>query len=179
MTRTLPILTLTLALTLALAPAAPLIAEEEAPAGYLGEFLNDFDRASEKLLSLAGAMPEDKFSWRPSDAVRTFSQNYMHVAGTNFYLARDLGVPLPEDLPENLEETVTAKADVVAMLERSQKQIHKAVEAAGDLDKEIELFGRMRSIRSIFMIVAAHSHEHLGQSIAYARSVGVVPPWSR
>ncbi len=178
MTRNLKILTVALALTLA--PAATLIAEEEALAGYLGDFLRDFDRASEKLASLAQAMPEDKFSWRPNDAVRTFSQNYMHVASTNFYLARDLGVPLPEDLPENLEETVTAKADVIAMLERSQKQIQAAVKQAGDdLDREIELFGRMRSIRSIFMIVAGHSHEHLGQSIAYARSNNVVPPWSR
>ena len=28
------------------------------------------------------------------------------------------------------------------------------------------------------MIIATHAHEHLGQSIAYARSNGVVPPWS-
>ncbi len=29
------------------------------------------------------------------------------------------------------------------------------------------------------MIVSGHAHEHLGQAIAYARSNGVVPPWSQ
>jgi hypothetical protein len=27
--------------------------------------------------------------------------------------------------------------------------------------------------------MATHAHEHLGQSIAYARMNGVVPPWSQ
>jgi uncharacterized damage-inducible protein DinB len=27
-------------------------------------------------------------------------------------------------------------------------------------------------------MLVTHMHEHLGQSIAYARSIGVTPPWS-
>ncbi|HEY6147020.1 MAG TPA: hypothetical protein VIZ69_04950 [Thermoanaerobaculia bacterium] len=34
------------------------------------------------------------------------------------------------------------------------------------------------SERRILMIIQTHLHEHLGQSIAYARSNGVTPPWS-
>lgn len=178
MQRTLTILFLACLLTLT--PAARLLAEDAAPAGYLGDFTRDFETVNKKLTSLAEAMPADKFSWRPNDAVRTFSQNYMHVAGTNFYLAQSLGVPMPKDLPKDLEATVTEKADVIAMLERSIEQIHAALEhAGGDLDKELDLFGSKRSVRSVFMIIAAHSHEHLGQSIAYARSNEIVPPWSR
>jgi uncharacterized damage-inducible protein DinB len=29
------------------------------------------------------------------------------------------------------------------------------------------------------MLIFKDQHEHLGQSIAYARSNGVVPPWSK
>jgi hypothetical protein len=32
--------------------------------------------------------------------------------------------------------------------------------------------------RGVFMLLAAHLHEHLGQSIAYARINGIAPPWS-
>jgi hypothetical protein len=28
------------------------------------------------------------------------------------------------------------------------------------------------------MLLLSHAHEHLGQSIAYARSNGVAPPWT-
>ena len=34
------------------------------------------------------------------------------------------------------------------------------------------------TVRSTLMAMLSHTHEHLGQSIAYARMVGVVPPWT-
>ncbi len=159
--------------------ALPVAAEDAALSGYRADFLTDFDRASEKLADLAGAMPKDAFTWRLTDEVRTVSEIYMHVASANFYFARDLGVPLPADLPEEMEKNVTTRAEVILLLKESVDHVHQAVEKNADLGREIELFGRQRSIRSIFMILAGHSHEHLGQAIAYARAKGVVPPWSR
>ena len=47
-----------------------------------------------------------------------------------------------------------------------------------DLDEKVELFGPPSSKRSYMFILQGHAHEHLGQAIAYARSVGVAPPWS-
>ncbi len=158
--------------------SAPLAAEEEGMSGYHKDFLHDFDRASEKLRDLAKAMPKDAFTWRLTDDVRSVSEIYMHVAGANFYFARDLGIELPADLPEELEQNVTTKAEVTLLFLESLDHVHQALEKNTDLDKEIELFGRKRSIRSIFMILAGHAHEHLGQAIAYARAKGIVPPWS-
>jgi uncharacterized damage-inducible protein DinB len=42
----------------------------------------------------------------------------------------------------------------------------------------VELFGMKMSKRATLILLASHSHEHLGQSIAYARSNGIVPPWT-
>jgi uncharacterized damage-inducible protein DinB len=47
-----------------------------------------------------------------------------------------------------------------------------------DLNKMVKAFGRDMTQRRVLMIVQTHMHEHLGQSIAYARSNGVTPPWS-
>ncbi len=159
--------------------AAVPLAAEDPKSGYHADFLHDFDRTSEKLRDLAKAMPKEAFAWRLTDEVRSVSEIYMHVAGANFYFARDLGVELPADLPEELEQNVTTKAEVTLLFLESLDHVHQAVEKNPDLDKEIELFGRKRSIRSIFMILAGHAHEHLGQAIAYARAKGVVPPWSQ
>lgn len=168
--------TLACVFTLCLA-ATPLAAEGD-HAGYKADFLHDFDRTSEKLRDLAKAIPKDAFTWRLTDEVRSISEIYMHVAGANFYFARDLGVELPADLPEELEE-VTTKAEVTLLFLESLDHVHQALEKNDELDKKIELFGRKRTIRSIFMILAGHAHEHLGQAIAYARAKGVVPPWSQ
>ena len=47
-----------------------------------------------------------------------------------------------------------------------------------DLEKEVDLFGTKMSLRSALMSSLSHLHEHMGQSIAYARMNGVVPPWT-
>ena len=160
--------------------ASPLAAEEAAKCGYLTDFSSDFGRASEKLVDLAGAIPADRFGWRPSDEVRTVSETLMHVASANFFLVGKLGLEPPDDLPEDLEKAVTAKDEVIAMLKRSQDQVRRAVETSdGKLEREIDFFGQPWTVRRLWMQVAAHTHEHLGQTIAYARSIGVVPPWSR
>jgi uncharacterized damage-inducible protein DinB len=48
-----------------------------------------------------------------------------------------------------------------------------------DLDKAVKMFGgRESTVRNALFIMQVHQSEHLGQSIAYARSVNVVPPWT-
>ncbi|MEM8930457.1 MAG: DinB family protein [Acidobacteriota bacterium] len=155
-------------------------ATDSATTGYVADFNKDFEGVSKKLLDLAEATPADQFGYAPTEGVRTISQVYIHVALANFFLSQALGVEAPESAGRDAEDTVTAKADVIAMLKLSQEHVRKAVAKAGDdLDTEVELFGGQRSQRAVLMTVAAHSHEHLGQSIAYARAAGVVPPWSR
>ncbi len=173
-----PLLAFAAACLLAVCFTAVPLAAEDGKSGYKADFLHDFDNTSEKLRDLAKAMPKDAFTWRLTDEVRSLSEIYMHVAGANFYFARDLGVELPADLPEELEK-VTTKAEVTLLFLESLDHVHQALEKNDDLDKKIELFGRKRTIRSIFMILAGHAHEHLGQAIAYARAKGIVPPWSK
>jgi len=49
----------------------------------------------------------------------------------------------------------------------------------GDLQTPVKLFGRDMTKQGALMLLLADQHEHLGQSIAYARSNSVVPPWSK
>ena len=48
-----------------------------------------------------------------------------------------------------------------------------------DLQAPVKLFGRDMTKQGALMLILEDQHEHLGQSIAYARSNGVVPPWSK
>jgi hypothetical protein len=48
-----------------------------------------------------------------------------------------------------------------------------------DLNAPVRIFGRDTTKQGAAMMLLNDQHEHLGQSIAYARSNGIVPPWSK
>jgi hypothetical protein len=112
--------------------------------------------------------------------VRSVAEAYMHLAGAGYFLSAALGQPVPEGLPAAPDqlETLTAKEQVVAVLKDSLAHGRKAVVGSGDLDRKVPIFGGERTARTVVLLIAAHLEEHLGQSIAYARVNGVVPPWS-
>ncbi len=164
-------------------PAAPPTAAPAAPAGppdLKAPYLRNWDDVTGKLVALAEAVPAEKYTWRPAEGVRSVSEVYMHVAGGNFYLPSALGAELPPGLSREIEKE-TDKAKVVAALKDSIAHARKAVEGAdlATLGQEVELFGRKMTRADVLLILLSHAHEHLGQAIAYARSNGVAPPWSR
>jgi len=146
--------------------------------GWIGEFRH----ASSQVNALAEATPAEKFSWRPSPGVRSVSEVYMHIAVGNYYLLTQSGVKLPPEVAAKLkpdtEKKVTEKADVIKWLKDSQDLVRESYSKA-DRDKKTKLFGaRDTTVDGVYLRILVHNHEHMGQSIAYARMMGVVPPWS-
>ena len=75
----------------------------------------------------------------------------------------------------------TDKDTIVRALTGSFENLQKILAGTpdADLDKMVMMFGGERTLRSALSLIQTHAHEHLGQSIAYARTNGVTPPWSR
>ena len=146
--------------------------------GVRAELLHDLDDMQKKILSLAAAIPAEKYSWRPVRGVRSVSEVYMHIAGGNYTLVSFVGdKPM---LDTRSFERVTEKLRVLEELRRSFDYLRDAIINTSDaeLDKPIRMFGNDSTERAAFMMALNHLHEHLGQSVAYARMNGVVPPWS-
>ena len=162
------------ALAAAPVPAPPSI-------GFRADFLAQLDDVSKKILDLAEAVPADKYSWRPEKGVRSVSEVYMHIVVANSLLPSFMGVQPLTGIDRSTETGVTDKAKVVAMLRQSFDHVRSVVLKTpdADLDKKVKVFGgREMSERALIMTMGNHMHEHLGQSIAYARMNGVAPPWS-
>lgn len=147
--------------------------------GFRAEFLRDLEDVQKKLVDLASVTPAEKYGWRPTRGVRSISEVYMHAAGGNYLLASFTGTKAPAYDTGNLEQ-ITNKDRVVEELRKSFEFIRNAAlkTSDADLDKSIRMFGRDTTIRGAFSTALNHLHEHLGQSIAYARMNGIVPPWS-
>jgi uncharacterized damage-inducible protein DinB len=147
--------------------------------GFRAEFLRDLDEVQKKIVDLAEAVPADKYDWRPAPGVRSISEVYMHIAGGNYVLASFVGLKPPGYDTRSLE-TITDKPRVLDELKKSFANLRAAALSASDadLDKTVKMFGNDVTERAAFLNALTHLHEHLGQSIAYARVNGVVPPWT-
>jgi hypothetical protein len=119
------------------APALPAQAPEGIWQGYDGEWRH----VSQQLIALAGATPAEKYSWRPAPGVRSTSEVYMHIAIANFYLLSVTGPKMPADLNENMEKTITSKAEVIVLLKRSLEAVKTAHAATAptDLERKVKI----------------------------------------
>ncbi|MGH7567467.1 MAG: DinB family protein [Gemmatimonadales bacterium] len=178
--KTLTLGTLGLALVTGIAGSVAAQAAPATPAGLRTELLSQLDDAAGKLVQLAEAIPQDKYTWRPGTGVRSISEVLMHVAGGNYYLLTFAGVQPSAQLPRDAETAITAKAQVIESLKKSFDHVRASLRAArdADFDKPTTMFGRATTNRNVFLTEVTHAHEHLGQLIAYSRMNGIVPPWS-
>jgi uncharacterized damage-inducible protein DinB len=149
--------------------------------GYRSEVLAEVMIQENKFVRLAEAIPAEKFNWRPAPDVRSFAEVFLHVSAANYNLYKLVGTPPPSTLDlKSLEKSTTDKAKVIATLKASFDHARKAITDMPDanLDKSLDWFGGKNTQRGILLFIVRHAAEHLGQSIAYARFVGIVPPWT-
>ncbi len=147
---------------------------------------DDLKETFDKVIQLADAMPSEDYSWRPEEGVRSVSEVYVHLAMSNYFFLSYLGLPMPKQLipgteNQDLEKTMTDKAEIMTFLKKSYADAANFLSnyTATDFDTSVELpFGKFTKAQ-ILMLTATHPHEHLGQSIAYARTNHIVPPWSK
>jgi uncharacterized damage-inducible protein DinB len=150
--------------------------------GVKESILLQISQAQDKLMALAEAMPAEKYGWKPGEGVRSVGEVFNHVASANYFFPTFWGGTVPAGVdPQSLEKAMSGdKAKTVDTLKKSFDNVREAIAAVpeGDLSRKIKIFGHDATVRDAMMILASHAHEHLGQSIAYARSNGVTPPWS-
>ena len=146
------------------------------------ELMGQFEASMEKFVALAEAMPAEKFAWSPGEGVMPLGHVFAHVAHYNYaYPVTAMGVAAPAGIRLDTLEGVRTKDAVVALLRSSGDFARQSVRAMTDADlvSATRLYGRDTQEWAVLLQLVAHMNEHLGQSIAYARMNGVVPPWSR
>ena len=147
------------------------------PTGIQAAFGKDAGTLSDKFTGLARVMAGN-YDWKPAQGVRSVADVFNLIVKENGLIAGVLSgtpntgaSPAPITDPEKMQEALKA----------SYLNLQKAIMALSDNDLQttVKLFGRDMTKQSALMLILEDQHEHLGQSIAYARSNGVVPPWSK
>lgn len=162
--------------------ALPVAADTAFESAFRTSLLKSYDEANTKLLSLADAIPESSYTWRPMEGVISVRDVLVHVTETNYTLAERLGTKPPAGVDrKKVGESMQTKADAIAATRRSiefMKTVLAAVPSA-ELLSEVTVFGAKVPRLRVTLLPLDHAHEHLGQLIAYARMNRIVPPWSK
>jgi uncharacterized damage-inducible protein DinB len=174
---------------LAAALLIALPAAASAQAGFMAEMHRDVNEVQKKMIDLANAIPESAYGWRPGPGVRSVGEALLHVASDNYLIPVYMGKPAPAatgitaefQTAIAYEKRALTKAQIVAELTASYSHLHQAMGLTTDqnLGESMGWFGQSATRQRAMVGTVTHLHEHLGQLIAYARSNGVKPPWSR
>jgi uncharacterized damage-inducible protein DinB len=166
------------------APAAPPAQPaDKTPPSYdmKPQSIYDLQAMQKKFVALAEAIPADKYAWRPGEGVRSVSELFLHVAGANYGIPTMMGAaPAPGFNREGFEKSTADKMQIIAQLNKSFAYAIDAVQAMANADfaRPQKKLGPDANSGDVVYLLVMHNHEHLGQSIAYARVNGIVPPWT-
>src|SRR6266403_6286644 len=161
---------------------APAMASAAAPtSGFRAEFLEEISYYEQRYTRLAEAMPAEKYTWRPAEGVRSIGEVFTHITAANYGIARALGTAPPAGIDLKAITGLSGdKPKVLQAMKDSFAHFRNAIVALNDADadKPQKMFNRQTTLRGSFLMITGHFGEHLGQSIAYARMNGIVPPWT-
>ncbi|MEX0690742.1 MAG: DinB family protein [Gemmatimonadales bacterium] len=159
---------------LAVLMAAPAAAQQPTAVGVVRPL---YELVRTNIQRSAEMVPEADYSFRPTEAVRTFGQLFGHVVNARYMLC---SMVKGEENPvgQNFEE-VTAKADLVAALTASAVYCDGAYAISDARGMEpLTVFRRETSRLGALVMNATHDWEHYGNLVTYMRIRGMVPPSS-
>jgi uncharacterized damage-inducible protein DinB len=146
-----------------------------------GQALADLEVVQKKFVDLANALPADKLNWRPSADSRSFAEVFLHVAGERYGILNLMGAEKPAGFDgKTFEKSTADRAQIVAELNKSWDFAQKTIKGMTNADfaKLLPQLGPQANAGDVVYILVADAHEHLGQSVAYARENGIAPPWT-
>jgi uncharacterized damage-inducible protein DinB len=168
----------------AAAPQSPAAQQDDkTPPSYdmKAQAVLDLQQMQQKFTSLAEAIPQEKYAWRPGEGVRSFGEIFLHTAAAGFNFPTMKGTtPDPGFTGKGFEKSTTEKAKIIEWLNKSFTYSIASVQTMTNAEfaKPLPKLGPDANAGDVVYLLVSHQHEMLGQAITYSRSVGVVPPWT-
>ena len=130
------------------------------------------------LLRSAEKVPEENYSFKPTDAVRSFGQIIGHLADAQYlFCSIELGEKNPAP---KIEETKASKGDLIVALKDAFAYCDKAYDGMTDVSaaEMVKLFTNDAPKLAVLTVNNMHNMEHYGNLVTYMRLKNIVPPSS-
>jgi len=128
----------------------------------------------------AEQMPEADYAFKPTPVVRSFGQLIGHLADGQTIIC-NAALAIPTNAAEgDVENKVTAKADLIAALRKSTELCTRAyAQSDASTTGMVKLFGQDKTRFAALVRNTVHDGEHYGNIVTYLRLKGMVPPSSQ
>ncbi|GHN03021.1 hypothetical protein WSM22_45100 [Cytophagales bacterium WSM2-2] len=145
----------------------------------LDQAVKDWERAKAYIQEYMDAMPEEGYAFKPTPEMRSFAEQFLHIADANFGFAATISgtkSPLGDASAEKTGEKT--KAATMKTLNDSYDFVLAALKGlSADKYRESINFFKMNMTRAVVMGKCfEHQAHHRGQSTVYLRLKGVKPP---
>jgi len=146
----------------------------------IDNLVTDFERNKTMTLTYIDAMPEDQFDFKPTEGVRTFAEQMLHLAqGTIRLSANGSGEP-PIYGDKNIEKEAAfqSKTEVKRLVTESFDFAIAGLQNMDDSKLEEAVERGPFNVSRIGWIQKASEHmvHHRGQCAIYLRLKGITPP---
>jgi uncharacterized damage-inducible protein DinB len=146
-----------------------------------------FTMIQQSFVSLADAMPADKYGFKPANGAfmdaRSFGEQVKHVACANYAFFNEIEKKEPPpDCAGGGPSPARTKAELVTYLQDSfeyAQSVLRQMTPANALDPAGGPYGGKSTRLGITTLALWHASDHYGQLVVYLRMNGIVPPASR
>ena len=142
-------------------------------------YLPVWQEATKHCMDVAKAMPEELYTYKPTDVSKTFAEQMVHIAAANKLLTKRY-VQGVEIKPNTREASEMSKADILDLMEKSFEYTTKIVISIEQkqLDETCKMYhsGNVVSRAFALFYVQDHMANHRAKSNLYLRMNGVIPP---
>jgi uncharacterized damage-inducible protein DinB len=140
----------------------------------------DYWKVRDYFIRSAEKMPEATYGFKPVPAVRSFAQLVAHVADDQYNLCAPVKGETRRAAYSELENTLTAKSDLIPALRKAFAYCDGAYDVLTDTSAAdmVEFNKSKRPKLSMLNWNTWHTWEHYGNAVVYMRLNGLVPPSS-
>ena len=141
----------------------------------------DWQWAKEYTMAYIAAMPESGINLKPTDSVRSFAEQMLHLTSANVgFTAQVTGLPPTIEDVRGLEknESYKNKAALTEVVGKGYDYVIASLEATANekINEKITLFGQFEMTGADAMHKAfIHQNHHRGQCAVYIRLAGGTP----
>ncbi|TDI75352.1 MAG: DinB family protein [Bacteroidetes bacterium] len=138
--------------------------------GYL------WSRIASYTVEVANAMPEEHYDFKPVPEVRSFKEEMLHLANSDFWINNYFGEG--KGTGSDYEASGKSKADCVRLVESSFEHMSGLISGLSDADLKtrVDTFAGEMTRMDVLWFMRDHITHHRAKLVASLRLKGITPP---
>ncbi len=139
-------------------------------------FLEKWENSKTYLVDIAKAMPEESYSYKPTEREMSFREQLLHIKGNIDWLGTTYFTA--EKFDKKKDEKTYSKEEIISMLEMSFDKVYNVIKNTKpeNLKDKVEFFAGPKTKLQILNLLQDHVTHHRGQLIVYLNLNEIKPP---